>query len=243
MDTPRTAPADTVWSVIAKTFFGRLSMPQNHKGLFVTFEGIDGTGKTTCVFAVKRVLEADGIDVATVRFPGCSSIGGVVRDLLFVDPTTKAMAPGVADLLFAADHVQGTEHVLRPALATGAVVLCDRYADSQRAYSSHPSKATPPWAAGVFEATSIEPDLTFLFICDPTIAWARSKARAADPGKQDAKSWGGPAIMGAVQLAYIEALTKLDRTVLLNVDHMDAATVAAAVALRIKEAYEYSPTD
>lgn len=212
------------------------------RGLFVTFEGIDGSGKTTVLASVKHTLETVNINPFICKLPGDSAaganIGSGIRQLLWVDPTTRQMAPGVADLLLLADTLQATERLIKPALADGHLVLCDRYVDSQRAYSAHPSKQSPTWAAKLFDSLiTLEPDVTFLLVCDPEMAWNRSKARSGDEGaKQDGKVWGGVEAATFIQDSYMEQLSWRKRTTVIAVDKLAIADVTQLVCDRIEEA-------
>jgi dTMP kinase len=99
--------------------------------MFVTFEGVDGSGKTTQARLLAAQLTAEGRDVVQLREPGGTALGERVRELLLVgDP----MAPWAEAALFAAARAQLVDEVIRPALARGADVVCDRYLDSSLAY-------------------------------------------------------------------------------------------------------------
>jgi dTMP kinase len=99
--------------------------------VFVTFEGLDGSGKTTQADLLRRRLEADGLEVVVTREPGGTELGEQIRDLLLhgghVTPWAEAM-------LYAASRAQHVDEVIRPALERGAAVVCDRYVDSSVAY-------------------------------------------------------------------------------------------------------------
>jgi dTMP kinase len=198
--------------------------------LFITFEGIDGVGKTTCLRNVEKLLQKADIDVLVTKLPGDkelgSDIGAGLRQLLFFEPSTKGMAPGVADLLYLADSIQCTQNIIIPALNRGMTVLCDRYTDSQRAYSMDPAKKTPKWANDAHDlAPLLEPDLTILLVCEPEHALARSRSRGgADAAKQDGKAWDGAQYL--IQGAYLGLLRNLPRTRMIDVDGKDADTVA-----------------
>lgn len=212
-------------------------------GLFVSFEGIDGSGKTTCLGLVAERLRAANVPVLVVKLPGeevdgetvGSDIGKGLRQLLWFEPSTKGMAPGVADLLLLADHVQVTERVIKPALEDGMVVLCDRYTDSQVAYSAHPSKRSPPWAMEFYERlATLEPDLTLLLLSDPETAWSRSKARAGQDGaRQAGKAWEGLEAQAVIQSHYERGLRGLSRTCLIHVDNLGPREVAAEAYSRV----------
>ncbi len=105
-------------------------------GHFVTFEGPEGSGKTTQVWLLAAWLRAQGQDVMTTREPGGTRIGDGIRALL-LDPTYAEMRPEAEILLFSAARAQIVGQVIRPHLAKGGIVLCDRFADSTLAYQGY----------------------------------------------------------------------------------------------------------
>ena len=102
-------------------------------GLFVVFEGGDGVGKTTQVELCCRWLDEQGFEVVRTFEPGDTAVGAAVRQIV-LDPATGDMSPRAEALLYAADKAQHLFAVVRPALARGAVVVCDRFVDSMLAY-------------------------------------------------------------------------------------------------------------
>ncbi len=102
-------------------------------GLFVALEGPEGAGKSTQARALKSAIEGRGFSVILTREPGGTEIGEQVRRVL-LDPTNCAMLPPTEVLLYAAARAQHVGEVLRPALAAGSIVVCDRYVDSTYAY-------------------------------------------------------------------------------------------------------------
>ena len=104
--------------------------------LFVTFEGPDGSGKTTQMQLLADWLRGRGFDVLTTREPGGTSIGDQIRAILH-DPKNADMRPATEALLFSASRAQIVDQVIRPALRRGQIVLCDRYADSTMAYQGY----------------------------------------------------------------------------------------------------------
>jgi dTMP kinase len=104
--------------------------------LFITFEGPEGSGKTTQVRLLAAWLTAAGHDVVTTREPGGTRIGDGIRSLL-LDPAHVEMRPETEILLFSAARAQIVGQVIRPHLARGGVVLCDRFADSTLAYQGY----------------------------------------------------------------------------------------------------------
>ncbi|MEO5634233.1 dTMP kinase [Gaiella sp.] len=99
--------------------------------MFITFEGLDGSGKTTQVRLLAARLEAEGAEVVITREPGGTPLGEEIRNLVLHGGD---MAPWAEAALYAASRAQHVEELIRPALARGATVLCDRYVDSSVAY-------------------------------------------------------------------------------------------------------------
>ena len=215
-----------------------------YKGFFISMEGIDGVGKSTQLNLLLKALDAYGI-VYFTKEPGDaksgSNIGASIREILFKKPGTANVAPGVADLLFLADHVQNVSDV-RKALARGEIVVSDRYADSQFAYASHPSKRAPAWANRYFqEQFGVTPDLTILlFARGPVfpaldmvgadnsiedISWALIRAQqrlGIEAGKQDGKAWNDCAAQRTIQDAYFASLKDQNRTRVIPVFEQDS---------------------
>lgn len=99
--------------------------------MFITFEGLDGSGKTTQVQILATRFRAEGREVVITREPGGTPLGEEIRDLVLHG---RDMAPWAEAALYAASRAQHVEQLIRPALARGATVLCDRYVDSSVAY-------------------------------------------------------------------------------------------------------------
>lgn len=105
-------------------------------GVFITFEGPEGSGKTTQIRLLDSFLGVHGLDTLATREPGGTRIGNAVRSLL-LDPLHKEMSPRAEALLFNAARAQHVDEIIRPALDKGRIVLCDRFADSTLAYQGY----------------------------------------------------------------------------------------------------------
>jgi dTMP kinase len=133
-------------------------------GVFITLEGPDGSGKSSLLTALSAALRDAGCDVVATREPGSTPFGELVRRMV-LDPDPPIDRSGRADaLLFAASRAQHVEEVIRPALARGAIVVCDRYADSSLAYQGAGSGVPMDELRAVqhFATGGLEPDLTIL---------------------------------------------------------------------------------
>ena len=143
--------------------------------MFVTFEGIDGSGKTTQVELLKTVLEAEGREVVATREPGGTEVGEQIRQILLHG---LPISPWAEAALFAAARAELVEAVIRPALERGADVLCDRYIDSSLAYQGLAREVGVERVLDMnLQATrGLLPDLTILLLLDPALAAERAGA-------------------------------------------------------------------
>ena len=148
------------------------------RGFFVTFEGGEGTGKSTQIVRLEARLRALGIDPLVTREPGGTPLAERVRDAL-LDPALRPGALAEA-LLMEAARADLVANVLRPALAAGRVVLCDRYDDSTLAYQGAGRGLDPALLAALNAAATggLTPDLTLLFDLDPAVGLTR-RSRAS----------------------------------------------------------------
>ena len=106
------------------------------KGMFITFEGIEGSGKSTQIVKLANYLKSHGNRVVLTREPGGTAIGDQIRKIL-LDPANKGLDPAAELLLYAASRAQHLSEVILPALADGSVVLCDRFSDATLAYQGY----------------------------------------------------------------------------------------------------------
>lgn len=147
-------------------------------GLFITFEGIEGCGKSTQVRLLSEALNGKGIPCTVTREPGGTSIGGKIREIL-LNPDHKGMAPEAELLLYAADRAQHVRELIGPALDEGKVVVCDRFTDATVAYQGFGRKLDESLINKLIEIASlgIKPDLTILLDCPVEIGIGRAMER------------------------------------------------------------------
>jgi dTMP kinase len=153
-------------------------------GLFLTFEGADGAGKTTQIGLIADALHAAGHAVTRTREPGGDSVGERVRELLLhEDVGVEAEL-----LLFAAARARNVQTVVRPALTAGRIVLCDRYTDSTVAYQGYGRGLPLDLIARIndFATGGLRPDRTFLLDLPPAEGLARQSR--ADQNRLDRES-------------------------------------------------------
>lgn len=143
-------------------------MTVGDRGLFIVFEGGDGAGKTTQTDLLVSALQAAGREVVRTHEPGDSLVGRQIRSIL-LSPETGHLDPRAEALLYAADKAQHLSEVVRPALARGAVVVCDRYIDSMLAYQGAGRVLDLAEVAALarWATEGLRPDLTVLLDVDP----------------------------------------------------------------------------
>ena len=131
--------------------------------MFITIEGPDGGGKTTQMNLLVPALEKLGFDVVRTREPGGTPIGDQIRSVI-MDMKNKSMHPRAEILLFCASRAQLVEELIRPSLAAGKIVLCDRYADSTMAYQGYGHGLDRDLLKTLlnFATGGLKPDLTIL---------------------------------------------------------------------------------
>lgn len=153
-------------------------------GVFITFEGTEGCGKTTQIGRLAERLRGLGRVVREVREPGGTALGEEIRHTLKHSPAGRAMTPEAELLLMNAARAQLVREVIRPALASGEVVLCDRYYHSTLAYQGWGRQMDLEWVRRIidFAVGSTRPDLTLLFEVPPETSVARQRGRL-DPSR------------------------------------------------------------
>jgi len=169
-------------------------------GLFITLEGPEGAGKSTNREYLAARLRAEGIDVVLTREPGGTPLAERIRDLLLA-PSDESMAADTELLLVFAARAQHLAQVIRPALARGAIVLCDRFTDATYAYQGG-GRGLPQERIAVLEdfvQGQLRPDLTLVFDLPVEVGLARASAR----GQLDRFEQEGRAFFEAVRSTYL----------------------------------------
>ncbi|MEW5422509.1 dTMP kinase [Amorphus sp. 3PC139-8] len=153
---------------------------RNARGRFISFEGGEGTGKTTQVRALAHRLGELGLPILKTREPGGTRGAEMIRQVLLSGAAREFGADAEA-ILFSAARIDHVDRTIRPALAKGVWVLCDRFADSSRVYQGLSGVETPILSAMERIALDgVKPDLTIVLDLDPAIARARAAARRGE---------------------------------------------------------------
>lgn len=152
--------------------------------MFITFEGIEGAGKSTLLKGVEQWLKAKGHSVLVTREPGGCRLGAFLRPVL-LDAKNTGLTSETELFLYLADRAQHVAEVIRPALACGTIVLCDRYIDSTVAYQGYGRGFEPSWLLELNRAAvqALFPDLTFLIDLNPEIGLKRALTRNEQENK------------------------------------------------------------
>lgn len=196
-------------------------------GLFISFEGIDGSGKSTQVGLLDAHLRARGHEVVVTREPGGSPGAEEIRALVLQGDPDRWSAETEL-LLFTAARRDHLERLIRPALAAGKVVICDRFADSTRMYqglSRGDLRSTVDQLHGLM--IGIEPDLTLLIDMDPAAGLARAKARR---GKEERFEDFGTDLQAAMREGFLALADEFRDRIIVIDGAQDINHVAADIA-------------
>jgi dTMP kinase len=152
------------------------------RGFFITFEGLDGSGKTTQMRRLAAWLTASGRTVVSLRQPGSTALGDRLRAVLVDSRSESALGPisPLAEMaLMFADRAQAIAEIISPALAAGSIVLCDRYTDSSEAYQGAGRQLGSARILAMHAAVcnNLQPDLTLLLLPPLDAALARARRR------------------------------------------------------------------
>ena len=196
--------------------------------MFVTFEGLDGSGKSTQAELLRRRLEAEGREVVATREPGGTALGEGIRELLLGG--AEAMSAWSEAALFLAARAQLVDEVIRPALERGAHVVCDRYVDSSLAYQG---LARGLGVERVLELNldavgGLMPDVTFVLLVDPDVARRRMGEERDRIERED------DGFRARVDAAYRELATRFPERVIALDGNRPAEEIAAEIDGRVR---------
>jgi dTMP kinase len=191
-------------------------------GLFITLEGGEGVGKSTAAAGLAEMLRAEGKTVVLTREPGGTPGAEAIRELLLnSDLQLDELAQTMLHFAARADHVAGR---IRPALARGEVVICDRFTDSTMAYQAYGQNVDVTAVASLSRLIGLTPDLTFMMELAPNVALERLAARAR---KTDRYERMGADFMARVAQGFRGiAASEPDRCVMVDAAQLPAAVVA-----------------
>lgn len=222
----------------------RERVSRSGSGLFITFEGPDGSGKTTQVRLLAEWLRESGMEPVLLRQPGSTALGERIRGIL-VDSRGEAAVGAIAPLaelaLMFADRAQQIAEVIRPALDAGRIVLCDRYTDSSEAYQGAGRELGSERVLAVHQSVcdGFQPALTVLLLPDADKALERAQLRnerfqrehgGADENRFEAE---GEAFFRRVHAAYA-AIAEREPERVLRLGEGSIEEIAAAIQLAVK---------
>ncbi len=212
-------------------------------GYFITFEGVEGCGKTTQIKLLSEFLLARGMHTVLTREPGGCPIADKIRTIL-LDAENKALSPLAELMLYAAARAQHVTEVISPALEAGKIVLCDRFCDATLAYQSFGRGID----RGVIDNLNLQacqgatPHLTVLVDCDPRVGLERARQRieATSGPREERFELEALAFHERVRAGYLRlAADDPERFLIINgADSIEAifAAISTLVAARIPEA-------
>jgi dTMP kinase len=215
------------------------------RGLFITFEGLDGSGKTTQINRLADWMKKHGHSTVITRQPGGTATGDRIRAMV-LDSRSKGLAPLCEMALMFADRAQAIAQVIKPALAAGKIVLCDRFTDSTEAYQGGGRELGSETVLELHRlvCSNLQPDLTLLLLpgLEPSLARARERnQRTANKSKGDENRFEleENAFFHRVREQYLTiAAREPARVVLIEGDHSIKEVheqIVAAVAKRLAE--------
>jgi dTMP kinase len=185
-----------------------------NKGMLITFEGNDGSGKTTQIIRLSDYLKEKGLDVAMLREPGGTPIGEKIRSLL-LDNENRGMCAATEMMLYAASRAQLVATVINPTIESGGVVICDRFVDSSLAYQGYGRGlgCEAVWAVNNLAIGGRLPDITFFMDIDADTAMDRrnAKGEAADRIENEEMNFHRRVYNGYIELskAYPERIRRI----------------------------------
>ncbi len=199
------------------------------KGWFITLEGVEGVGKSTCIPHIASFLEERGKDVVTTREPGGTRVAEAIREMLLWSDA-ETLDPVAELLLHFASRRAHLVEVIEPAINRGKVVLCDRFTDATHAYQGGGSGISAAWIDTLSQIVhpKLEPDLTLLFDLAPEEGLKRIASHKADRYERESL-----AFLERVRNNYLERARASNRFVVI-----DASQPALEVRRRVLAAVE-----
>jgi len=157
--------------------------------MFISLEGIEGCGKTTQLEYLSNFLKEHGRSCVVTREPGGTAIGKKIRSIL-LDPASKALVPAAELLLYMADRAQHIDSLIKPRLAEGKIVLCDRYFDATVVYQGFARGLDTGFIRDLHRIIfkDLKPDITLLLDLPPRIGLARAWQELDSGNRSDAES-------------------------------------------------------
>lgn len=203
------------------------------RGVFVTFEGGDGVGKSTHIRYVANELRLAGREVVCLREPGGTGIGESLRAMV-LDPDNGEISSEAELLMYEAARAQLVREVIRPALERGAVVLCDRFSDSTIAYQAYGRGLPLDFVrrANAFATGGIVPDRTILLVLGNT---RKSLARATGAGAGDRMEQAGEIFHSRVNRAFLKLAKRDPKRIRIVRSSSSRKATAAAVAAELAD--------
>ena len=203
------------------------------RGVFVTFEGGDGVGKSTHIRYVADELRRAGREVVCLREPGGTGIGELLRAMV-LDPDNGEISSEAELLMYEAARAQLVREVIRPALERGAVVLCDRFSDSTIAYQAYGRGLPLDFVrrANAFATGGIVPDRTILLVLGNT---RKSLARATGAGAGDRMEQAGEVFHSRVNRAFLKLAKRDPKRIRIVRSSSSRKATAAAVAAELAD--------
>ncbi len=207
-----------------------MSTTEPRRGLFITFEGMDASGKTTQMRRLAERLQCSGHDVIETVEPGGTPIGDQVRAIL-LDPANQELSPTAEMLLYFASRAQNVDERIVPALEAGRIVLCDRFTDSTLAYQgiARGLGEEPVLALDRIACRGLQPDLTIFVDIDLATSVARKQARSQTDRPSDRMDDQAAEFHRRVREAYLSLAAGSPQRFLTIDGRGDVETVAARI--------------
>jgi dTMP kinase len=205
--------------------------------MFITFEGIEGSGKSTQIALLADYLTAKGVRHVLTREPGGTLIGDQIRKIL-LDPANRALDPAAELLLYAASRAQHLREIIIPALAGGANVLCDRFSDATLAYQGYGRGLDIEMIRALdrIVTAGMRPDLTLLFDIEAASGVARARGRNNSLGLEAEARFENEelAFHERVRQGYLALVAQEPE----RIQVVDASSAAEAVQVKVRKIVE-----